>query len=60
MIDDTTTDYQVHRSLRYACGSKAELQVEPEYDLTDWLLVAVYGVGIGLLWYLAVALRAGA
>lgn len=60
MIDDTTTDYPVHRSLRDACGSKAQLQVEPEYDLTDWLLVAVYGIGIGLLWYLAVALRAGA
>ncbi|MCG5259781.1 hypothetical protein EM868_09140 [Cupriavidus gilardii] len=60
MIDDTTTDYRVHRSLRDACGPKAQLQVEPEYDLTDWLLVAVYGIGIGALWYLAVALRAGA
>lgn len=60
MIDDTTTDYQVHRSLRDACGAKAQLQVQPEYDLTDWLLVAVYGIGIGALWYLAVALRAGA
>lgn len=60
MIDDTTNEYQVHRSLRDACGPKAQLQVEPEYDITDWLLVAVYGVGIGALWYLAVALRAGA
>lgn len=59
-MDDTTTDYQVHRSLRDACGPKAQLHVEPEYDITDWLLVAVYGVGIGALWYLAVALRAGA
>ena len=59
-MDDTTTDYQVHRSLRDACGPKARLQVEPEYDITDWLLVAVYGIGIGALWYLAVALRAGA
>lgn len=59
-MDDTTTDYPVHRSLRDACGPKAQLHVEAEYDITAWLLAAVYGVGIGCLWYLAVALRAGA
>lgn len=59
-MDDTTTDYQVHRSLRDACGPNAQLHVEPEYGIAGWLWAAAYGVGVGTLLYLAVALRAGA
>jgi hypothetical protein len=49
------------RTLNEAFGPNAKLHIEPQKQpLRAYLWMALYGVAIGIGWYVVVAIRAGA
>jgi hypothetical protein len=55
-----TRDYRTARSLCEAFGPYAELQPERKESRKAWAWAIGYGIAIGVIWYLTVAIRAGA
>jgi hypothetical protein len=53
-----TRDYRVARSLNEAFGPYAELTPQRDSHAKAWAIVIGYGVAIGFIWYLTVALVA--
>lgn len=59
--DINHTRYRTARTLNEAFGPGSRLTVEPQKQpLRAYLWMALYGVGIGIGWYVVVAIKAGA